>query len=484
MTRTPPSIETSITGTRVTGTRAAIVRAVDDKRAMIRAMLSGADDRARAQRDALLAFSVRVASAGILYLSQIVLARWMGAFEYGIYVVVWTSVLVLGGLSNLGLAVGMIRMLPEYRETGARNLEAGLLFSGRWFAVATSTVVALLGLLGLKWFGYRLNTPYLMPAYLALVCLPIFTLTDVQDGIGRACGWMGIALVPPYVVRPLLVLLTMAVAHGLGWPMRAETAAGAAIVATWLSGLAQWIALERQLRFERQSFKPVVRRAYAPRLWATTAVPLFLINIAELCLQNADVLIISAYLTPVDAAMYFAAAKTMSLVLFVHYAVGSAVANQFSKLNARGDQAALRTFVHDAVRWTFWPSLAAAVGILVLGYPLLWLFSPAFTAAYPVMFILVCGFLVRASTGPAEYLLNMLGEQKACATILILTALSNIALNLWLVPRYGIMGAAIATATALSGAAVAFALVARRRLGLEISIFSLAKRRPASPVSP
>lgn len=57
-------------------------------------------ERQRTQRDALLAFSVRLLSAGLLYLTQIILARWMGGTEYGIYVFVWTWVLVLGAMST------------------------------------------------------------------------------------------------------------------------------------------------------------------------------------------------------------------------------------------------------------------------------------------------------------------------------------------------------------------------------------------------
>ena len=459
-----------------------LTRAATGVRSYIGAIAFGTDERAGAQRDALLAFSVRVASAAILYLSQIVLARWMGAFEYGVYVCVWTSVLVLGGISNLGLGIGMIRLLPDYQERRAHDLEAGLMFGGRWFAVGLSTVVALLGFAGLKLFGDRLNSPYLMPAYLALICLPLYTLTDVQDGIGRARGWIGVGLIPPYVLRPLAVLLAMVLAHALGMPMSAETATGAAIAGTWVTGIVQLAIVQTYLREERaQRLAPdnaptrAPTRAYDIKTWTATALPLFVINIAELCLQNTDVLVISAYLTPVDAAMYFAAAKTMSLVLFVHYAVGSAVANKFSGLNARGDQAALKAFVRDAVRWTFWPSLAAGTTILALGYPLLWLFSPAFTAAYPVMFILVAGFLVRASTGPSDYLLNMLGQQRACATILVTTAIVNVLLNFMLVPRLGIIGAAIATSLSLSGASIACAVIARRRLGIEMSVFALMK---------
>jgi len=167
----------------------------------------------------------------------------------------------------------------------------------------------------------------------------------------------------------------------------------------------------------------------------------------------------------------------MALIMFVHYAVGSAVANRFAALHARGDKEALRAFARDAVNWTFWPSLAAAILLLTLGLPLLWLFGPQFVAGYPVMLILVVGFLFRSSMGPAEYLLNMLGEHKVCAAVLFATAMLNIALNLVMVPAFGLVGAATATSLALVAAALMHYVVVRRRLDIEIGVWHNLRKR-------
>ena len=432
------------------------------------ARLTGDGDSARIQREALLAFAVRILSAGILYLSQIVLARWMGGVEYGIYVFVWTWILVLGGLSSLGLATVMIRMLPEYRERGQLDLLRGLLYHGRLTAFGSATLVAALGLAGLLLFGTVIAKPYILPAYLALVCIPMIALSDMHDGIGRGGGWMAISLVPPYVLRPLLVLITMTGAHELGFNLCAETAVGAAVVATWLALIVQTALLRRRLGAEIPA-GPRVRR---PDLWLKTSLPLLAITGSELLLQNTDVLVIAWFLKPEQGAIYFAAAKTMALVMFVHYAVGSAVAKRFSALNALGERQELARFVREAVNWTFWPSLAAAALLLAMGKPLLWLFGPQFTDGYPVMFVLVLGFLGRAAMGPSEFVLNMLGEQKACAAVIASMAALNIALQVLLVPAFGILGAASATATVLILGALLNTFVARRRIGIDIAIWN------------
>ena len=429
--------------------------------------------RSRAQRDAVTAFVVRVASAVILYLSQVALARWMGGFEYGIYVFVWTWVLVLSGISHLGLPTAMIRLLPEYLQRGEHGLLRGLLLGGRLVAIVSGTAVACAALALVWLIGGRLNSHYVLPIVLALACVPLCALSDVQDGIGRGRGWMAIGLVPPYILRPMLLLGCMTAAHMLGLPTDASTAAGSAVVATWAAALLQLLLVERQFAQEipRQS------RQYDFKRWFKVALPLMVITVCDLALQNTDVLIVSAFLTPTEVGMYFAAAKTMSLIMFIHYAVGSAVASQFSALKARGDHESLKALVRDAVNWTFWPSLAGAVVILALGKPLLWLFSPQFTEAYPVMFVLAVGFLVRASMGPAEFILNMLGEQQLCALVLVVSAVLNVALSFALVPVFGMLGAAAATSAALVTAAIMNYVVARRRLELEISIWSNASGR-------
>ncbi len=441
----------------------------------LKARLSDTSPRAMAQRDAVFVFFVRAASAAVLYLSQIVLARWLGATSYGIYVWVWTLVLVLGGLSHFGLGPSLMRLIPRYREAGDLDSLRGLLIGVRWVALFAGSVIALIAYAYLRNAPDAIDDAYLLPAALGLICIPLFAITDVQDGLGRAQGWLSVGLVPPYVLRPVVLLVVMSIAHAAGIPMDAATAMLAAIVACWATAMVQTLMVQQRIDAEI----PRGPRSYHFASWFRSSLPLLIVYAGELVLQNADIIVLSAHVPSQEVGMYFAAAKTMALVLFVHYAVGSVVAKDFAALQARGDQAALAAYARDAVVWTFWPSVAAAVVILLLGKPLLWLFSPSFVEAYPVMLVLVAGFLFRAAVGPAEFVLSALGEQKACAMVASITAVADIALNLLLVPVFGLLGAAAATATALALAAILYATVARQKTGLDISILQLL-RRPRS----
>lgn len=426
----------------------------------------GADSAGVTQRAALLVFLIRVASAGIAYLSQVFLARWMGSFEYGIFVFVWVWVLILGGLAPLGLSTTVVRFIPEYTESAKQDLLRGMLLGAPLVCVGVSTLAMGAILASLAGFGHLMEGYYLLPAILMAFCLPFYTLVDIQDGIARGYGWVDVALMPPYILRPLLILGTMLVAYALGFTPDAVTAAGAAVVACWLTGIVQLVFLQKRIRKEL----PAGPREYEFGLWMRVSLPILLVASFELFMQNTDILVLSRYVTPDQVAVYFAALKSVALIAFVNFAVGAAVAKQFSALKARNDAEGLRQTARSAAHWVFWPTLAGAAVILALGKPLLWLFGEEFVSGYPVMFILVFGFLAHASVGPVESVLNMLGQQNRCAIVLFGAAALNIALNFILIPRFGLTGAAIATAVSYALSSLLMAIIAKRYLGLDLFI--------------
>src|SRR3954453_21835771 len=113
------------------------------------------------------------------------------------------------------------------------------------------------------------------------------------------------------------------------------------------------------------------------------------------------------------------------------------------------DHDRLKDILADSIRWTFWGSLAASIVILAMGRPLLSLFGLGFVEGFQLMLILAAGLMARASVGPIERLLNMLGEQRVCAGVYAAAFMLNLLLGLVLIPRIGVAGAAVSTSTAL-----------------------------------
>jgi O-antigen/teichoic acid export membrane protein len=188
-------------------------------------------------------------------------------------------------------------------------------------------------------------------------------------------------------------------------------------------------------------------------------------------LAYSDVLVLQHFRPPAEVAHYYAAAKTLALVSFIYYSVSATTAHRFSGFHINGDHAGLRAFIAQSIKWTFWPSLAATALLLICGRPVLSLFGPQFTEGYPVMFILAVGLLARAAIGPIERLLNMLGQQRICALVYATAFGINIGLCVALIPRFGIAGAAAATATAFIVESILLFTVTKRRLGFHVFIW-------------
>ncbi|MGH7004225.1 MAG: lipopolysaccharide biosynthesis protein, partial [Alphaproteobacteria bacterium] len=98
-------------------------------------VIDGSSEHALAQRVSLIAFAIRIVSAAIALASQVIFARWMGQFEYGIFVLVWVTVVILGNLSCLGFQTSIIRYVPEYLEHGRMDHLRGILFTSKTFAL-------------------------------------------------------------------------------------------------------------------------------------------------------------------------------------------------------------------------------------------------------------------------------------------------------------------------------------------------------------
>jgi len=421
-------------------------------------------------------FVIRAASAALLFLAQIVLARWMGASEYGLYVSAWTCVLVVGGISHLGFNVAMMRLAPQYQANGDYASFRGLLNGGRLVAIASAAVIAGLGVAGI-WIGSAGSESALaLPLAIALLCLPVYALTDVQDGLGRGQGWTLEAIGPPYIGRPVAMLTLVILAALLGLAANAVTGMTIALAATLFAAVLQTILIERRV----EKSVPAAAPAYAFPAWLRISLPLLAGGICELMIQNADVLLLNLFRPSNEIGIYYAAAKTAGLALFIHYAVGTAYAGRIAAAHALGNTDEVKDLVANAVRWTFIPSAAVIVGILAVGYPVLASFGEGFTDAYPLMFILAVGILAKASTGPAEIILNMLGHQKASAASIATAAALCVTLNLILIPIWSVAGAAVATASAVLTSSALNWYAARRLEGLNLFILANLPRAKAA----
>jgi O-antigen/teichoic acid export membrane protein len=436
-------------------------------RSMLGGFHGGSGEASVTRRLAGTVFIIRVVSAALAYLSQILLARWMGGSDYGVYVYVWTWVLLLGSMMDFGISASAQKIIPEYHASGEHALLRGFLSGSRWMTLIVSAAVSMLLAGAVKLLSPWIDPGTVVPLYIGCLTLPAFVVANTQDGIARSHDWMPLGLMPQFIIRQALIIGFTAGAFALGLHLGATAAMLASAAAVWLAMIGQMMVLNRRLGDQVTAGS----KAYDFRGWLAISLPILMVEGFYLLLSYTDVLVLQQFRASEEVGVYFAVVKTLALVSFIHYAMSATTAHRFAEYHASGDKARLAAYVAYAIKLTFWPSLAATILLLAMGKPLLWLFGPQFVAGYDIMFVAAIGLVVRSAIGPVERLLNMLGQQYICALAYALAFVMNVALCIVLVPRFGGHGAAAATSIALAFETVLLFWITRRRLGLHVLAF-------------
>ena len=175
-------------------------------RSMLTNSLGSSSEASLTGRLAGMIFIIRAVSAALAYLSQILLARWMGGSDYGIYVYVWTWVLLLGSMMDFGISASAQKVIPEYRTRGEHALLRGFLSGSRRITFAMSAVVS--GMLAgvVKLLAPWIEPGAIVPLLVGCITLPAFVVANTQDGIARSHDWMRLGLMPQFIVRQSLIM--------------------------------------------------------------------------------------------------------------------------------------------------------------------------------------------------------------------------------------------------------------------------------------
>lgn len=416
---------------------------------------------------ALWIFMIRVIGAGTSYVSLVLLARWIGAEQYGVFVYAWLWLSMVGILAPLGADGAVQRLLPAHLVENDWGRFWGAFWCGFLLVGLSGLAMAAVGYGLAGAFGGLIGEAYRPALMIAALALPFWALNEQLLAVGRALGWPISAYTPFFVMLPLLLCIGTGLLLLAGWPSDSVTVMSAG----WLSCVMTFL-VSVALIVPRARFRfPKAKLELAPGPWLGLSFSLLLVTGAHVLLESTDVVVLGLFLTPEHVAVYFAALRTAGLMGFVYFAVAGFAVPQFVRLHAAGDGAAIRAFVRQTTQLVFWPSVAAALVLLAMGRLVLGLFGAAFTDGYGVMAVLMFGFLLKAAIGPVDELLAVSGSHRLVAVVLPCTALLNVALNVALIPMFGTYGAATATVLSIAASHGLLAVVMYRRFGVRPFMF-------------
>src|ERR1700734_2157113 len=302
-------------------------------RAKLGGLLGGSSEASVTKRLVGTIFIIRGLSAGLAYLSQILLARWMGGSDYGIYVYVWTWVLLLGSMRDFGISASAQKIIPEYRTRGEIALLRGFLSGSRWMTFIVSAAVSALLAGVVTLLSPWIEPNEIVPLYIGCLTLPPFVVANTQDGIARSHDWKRLRLMRKFIIRQSLVIGLTAGAFALGLHLGATVAMLASAAAVWIAMIGQMIVLNRRLGGHIEPGP----KAYDFPGWLAISLPILMVEGFYLLLSYTDVLVLQQFRSSQEVGVYFAVVKTLALVSFIHYAMSATTAHRFVEYHATGD---------------------------------------------------------------------------------------------------------------------------------------------------
>lgn len=409
-----------------------------------------------AERTATLAKQGSITFAGDVikklfgFLIVAVMTRLVSPGVYGLFVLAVSLVLLIQTLAGLGLPKAVDYFVPQHLDSDDEASARGVVYTAGAIVLVSSTLVAG-GLIALRWQVANLfGEPALAFALLLLaVTLPMLAIYNILLGSFNAIKQLKYRVYMRDFVRPTVRLLVTAGLLLAGFGLIGIV--GGYIVGLFFATIVGALLLVRNA--PHLLYGPVT--AAAPRRMVSYAAPLAVAGLIYVILGQIDYFIIGFFGTAEGVGIYRVGYMLAANLVIVFTAVSPVFKPLIAEV--RDDDQSVTKQYRTATRWVAGLTLPLAI-TLSLGASayLSLIFTPQYTAASLAVVILAVGYLVNVTCGgPDGALLQGLGYSRLVFLNTSLLLGINAVGSALLVPRLGITGAAIGTATALTVAGIA-----------------------------
>jgi len=205
------------------------------------------------------------------------------------------------------------------------------------------------------------------------------------------------------------------------------------------------------------------------------SIPLMFAQSVQFIMAWTDKLMLGAVDTPnvslglttnsSEVGIYHTAFKLSMFASVALMSINSIASPKFAEMFAKNDMVGLKKVVQQSTKIIFWTTVPLVSIFFVFPEFLLGLFGEEFKIGVTSFIFLSCGRLISSFSGSVGNILQMTGNQNIYAKILLLGAILNVILNLILIPKYGVNGAAIASMSSLIVWNLSMVFVVKKKFG-------------------
>lgn len=373
---------------------------------------------------------------------NVLLARLLGPMELGTYALALTVITMFAVPLHDGAATLLVREVARSAAVGAWGRLRGCLRAANVGVVVTvAAVIALVVPLVLLCVRHEEQALWLW----ALLLLPLYSLAGLRGAVLLGLQRPVLGQLPDQILRPLLFGFALLLFSRMS-QTTATSAMSLHVGAAFCAFLAGTALLLKVLPREVAD----ANAEYDPRGWLRSLAPFTLMAGIQVFNSSLATLLLGYFGKYADIAFYRVAYLGASLVAVSLIAGDQILAPRIAALHASGDLIELQRQVVKMTRLMLCVALPMALVIAISGEPLVrFFFGRPYSDAHWPLVVLTIGQLINVGAGPAGSLLTMTGHENSAMHAIILQMLLNLALGVVLIPNFGAIGAAIATAVSM-----------------------------------
>ncbi|PEN15315.1 hypothetical protein CRI94_03285 [Longibacter salinarum] len=404
---------------------------------------------------------------------QIVLSRGLGAALYGTYTLAISVMQIMREIGTLGLHGGVVRFSSEARAKDELARVKGTLIASLGLGLAAATGLAGILYISSTWLAVQVFSDAALASVLRsfAFALPFYVFTFLSSRAARGLQVMTADVTVGTVAQPLMNLLFVGTAFVFGWALD-----GAVMAFVASSVVSAGLGLYVVIRIAPVLRDGDVKSAFDVGGLLGYSLPVMGVTLTALFVDQADRIMIGLLATSADVGLYNVAALLATQVRFMLTSVSATFTPLISDLYHTGRRSELRSLFQVTTRWIVTLSIPLGLALVLFPEPLLWLFGAEFLPAAPVVMVLAVGSFLNGAIGTIGLMLQMSDHERLVLVDNIALAVINVGLNLWLIPIYGPVGAAVATAVSVTMVNVIQYLQVKYLL--DVTPFSAAYLRP------
>lgn len=378
-------------------------------------------------------------SYGMRFVLAYLMARALGADQYGLYNIALSTATVVAGVSVLGLHTALVRYVAVYARKREEEELWGLLQIGVGVTLLLSTLLSI-GLFALAYVvADRIyNRPDLTPLLQVMaVVVPFMTMNIVLGGATQGFKKMHYAVIAEDFIQVVVRLILIAIMFFIGMK---------AIHAVAIFGLANILTTGLLIFFLHREFPLIRSLRHARRNWReilSFSLPVWFSGLLRTFRSNIQTVLLGSFYTAAGVGIFNVVSRLNLLGRMSLNSISTSARPLLAEIDANGDRVQLANIYHTTGRWAFTINLPIFVTMLLFSEGILAIFGQDFIAGAIALRLLALAELVDALTGICGAIIDMTGHTRLKMVNSTIQLILSIGTNVLLIPRYGLLGAAV-----------------------------------------